>query len=259
MPATSRWSRSASPISRSAASRAAARASSRSPAARRGCPARAAARRGCADELEHGAVPEDGLVLGRRAGRATAYPPASRPAPLDAPPAVHPQMAAQDEAAVEVEQEVLARPPPPARADGRRAAQRAPSPRRADAASRPRRARRREPAADGPRGGANLLPARGEAYDSSRDPAFYRRPLVAGDRVRGRRRDLDGDRRLAVLRPLGERVPRPRRERRAQGRAAAAPRSRARQLERLAERAERQVPDRRPRRRRRALRSSARR
>src|SRR5205823_5949196 len=40
------------------------------------------------------------------------------------------------------------------------------SPRRGDAASRLRRTGRRAPAAAGPRGGANLLPARGEAYDS---------------------------------------------------------------------------------------------
>ena len=38
--------------------------SSRNPAARRGCPARAAAPTALPDKLEHGAVPEHGLVLG---------------------------------------------------------------------------------------------------------------------------------------------------------------------------------------------------
>src|SRR5579884_3337222 len=41
----------------------------------------------------------------------------------------------------------------------------------------------------------------------SRDSTFYRRSLVARDRVRGRRRDLDCDRGRAVLGPLRERVP----------------------------------------------------
>ncbi len=43
------------------------------------------------------------------------------------------------------------------------------------------------------------------------DPALHRRPLVARSRVRARGRGLDGDRRLAVLVALGERVPRARR------------------------------------------------
>src|SRR3954465_10381627 len=59
-----------------------------------------------ADELEDGAVPEDRLVLGapqHEPGLASPY----RTPGLDPPAAVHPQMAAQDEAALEPEQEIL--------------------------------------------------------------------------------------------------------------------------------------------------------
>src|SRR5262249_47925710 len=59
-----------------------------------------------AEELEHGTVPEHGLVLA-----ATQHEPrrsrANRRRAPDAPAAVHPQVAAQDEAALEAEQEVL--------------------------------------------------------------------------------------------------------------------------------------------------------
>src|SRR5437588_3190150 len=69
---------------------------------------RAEARAAAAVELEDGAVPEHRLVLGtaedepRPAG-------AGRPARLDAPAAGHAQMAAQDMAALEAEEQVLAR------------------------------------------------------------------------------------------------------------------------------------------------------
>ena len=63
-------------------------------------------RSAAADELEDGAVPEHGLVLG--APQHEPRLPHSRHAsPLDAPATLHAQMAAQDKAALEVEQEVL--------------------------------------------------------------------------------------------------------------------------------------------------------
>jgi len=57
-------------------------------------------------KLQHGAVPEHGLVL----AAAQDEPRLPRPcgtATLDAPAAAHPQVAAQNEAPVEVEEEVL--------------------------------------------------------------------------------------------------------------------------------------------------------
>jgi MerR family transcriptional regulator, light-induced transcriptional regulator len=60
-----------------------------------------------AGELEHGPVPEHRLMLGAAQHEPRQTAPL-HPAPLDAPAAVHPQVAAQHKPAVEVEQEVLA-------------------------------------------------------------------------------------------------------------------------------------------------------
>ena len=192
-----------------AARHAAARASSRSRAPRRGCPGRDA--REAAVRARARPVPEHGLVLARRAARATASH-AGRAAGLDAPATVHPQVAAQDEAAVEAEEEVL-----------------------------PDRLHPLEPPAVEPLGeplhrGArvrgldldsladeNLQPLRRAveriAFRHPGKPTIRACPGPSSASAGGsgvafarRRRDVDGDRRRAVLGSLGERVPPSRRE-----------------------------------------------
>jgi hypothetical protein len=60
-----------------------------------------------AHELEHGPVPEDGLVLvAAQHEPRPAHP--LRALPIDTPAAGHPQVAAQDEPTLEAEQEILA-------------------------------------------------------------------------------------------------------------------------------------------------------
>ena len=59
-------------------------------------------------ELEHRPAPEDGLELRRRAGRATAVRARAAPRGLHDPAAAHPQVRAEDDAALEAQDEVLA-------------------------------------------------------------------------------------------------------------------------------------------------------
>ena len=58
------------------------------------------------DELEHRTVPEHGLVLAS-AQYEPRLPRAGRSPPLDAPAAVHPEVAAEDEPTLEMQEEVL--------------------------------------------------------------------------------------------------------------------------------------------------------
>ena len=159
-------------------------------------------------ELQHRAVPEHRLVLGaaedeprpaRRAGAAR----------LHAPAAGHPQVAAEDEPALEAEQEVLPhrldRTRAEARSAARPAASRCPRMRRLDLDGLPDE--HLEPLCGAMERIAFRHSGKPTIADMTR--ALHRRPLVARGGVRARRGRLDRHRRLPVLDAVGERVPRP--------------------------------------------------
>ncbi len=77
----------------------------------------------------------------------------------DAPAAVHAEVAPDDHAALEAKEQMLPDGTRPTRAFGRRPAKRHPSPGRADSGSRPRPALPRAPAGGGPHDGASRPPA----------------------------------------------------------------------------------------------------
>ena len=177
-------------------------------------------------QLEHRPVPLARLDAGAAQDEPRSATQAGRPRGHDGPAPVHPQMAVQDDAALEAEQQVL-----PDRLDGRadacrRAARPAGSPRRAGSGSRPRRARRRAAGACGPRGEVRHLPAsrnqnrrRGSTRSSGRSGGGRRVGLGRAARHGGSPLRLLRHRSAREGRHAGRalangRVPDPRRERR---------------------------------------------